>query len=505
MHRLLKRQIKKTLGLDNVATEGLDSLLNLISEYYNESDKQRVLLENALVVNSSELTESNEQLHYLAFYDSLTGLTNRKLFEKELDLTLRQVRRKKRNIALLFLDLDSFKTVNDSLGHDVGDALLKEVGVIISSRIRDCDTLARWGGDEFILLLDELSKLDDCVIIVEDIQKAFSKPIKILEHELNISFSIGINLYEDGQDNAQMIKNADMAMYQAKQAGRDQYSFYTSELGKKVISDIKLNTDLQSAIKNKEFVVVYQPQIDIVSGKIVGCEALIRWQHPTKGFLSPYAFISFAEEKGYIYEIGRQVLEQACIDMKLWINSGATIKTMAVNLSVKQIHDNNFIEVVRETLIKTDLEAKYLEFEITETMLMHEYEHAFKVLDELRSMGVTISIDDFGTGYSSLAYIKKLPIHKIKIDKSFIDEIEHDENDIEITKAIIALSHSLGLSVLAEGVENKFQLEILKTLKCDKYQGYLYSRPVREKEFKELLEAQIAVVFDTKTQGDYII
>lgn len=505
MHRLLKRQIKKTLGLKHEIIEGLESFFNLIDEQYNENDKERILLENALIVNSGELTESNEQLHYLAFYDSLTGLTNRKLFEKELDLTLRQVRRKRRNIALLFLDLDNFKNVNDTLGHDVGDALLKEVGVIVESRIRECDTLARWGGDEFILLLDELTSLEDCTIIVEDIQKAFSMPIRILKHELKISFSIGINFYEDGQDSAQMIKNADMAMYTAKEAGRNQYSFYTSEIGKKVISDIKLDTDLQNAIKNKEFVLMYQPQIDILTQSIVGCEALIRWQHPTDGLISPYEFIAFAEEKGYIYEIGRQVLEQACIDMKSWISSGATIQTMAVNLSVKQIRDNKFLEVVKETLLQSDLKAKYLEFEITETMLMHEYEHAYRVLDELRSIGITISIDDFGTGYSSLAYLKKLPIHKIKIDKSFIDEIEHDENDIEITKAIIALSHSLGLDVLAEGVENKSQLEILKKLKCDKYQGYFYSKPVRAKELKRLLEVQKTVVIDTKTQGDYII
>ena len=487
MHRLLKRQIKKTVGENYAKDTKSQQFLDLVSDYYTEVDKEKSLLENALVVNSEELTQLNEKLQGMAFYDALTGLTNRKLFEQELQLTIKRLNRHKRNIAVLFFDLDNFKTINDTLGHDVGDELLKQFGTIVNSRIREGDILARWGGDEFVLLLDELTNLDDCTIIIKDIQKAFINPIKILEHKVKISFSIGINLYEDGQNSAQMIKNADMAMYLAKQAGRNQYAFYSSEVGEQAIVELKLNTELENAVKNREFVVFYQPQIDIKSGEIVGAEALVRWEHPTDGLVAPDKFIPLAEEKGYIIEIGKQVLEQACLDMNQWLKSGYSIENISVNLSVRQIHDKDFIQTVKDIIAKSKLDANYLELEITETMVMKEYEHSFKILDELRSLGITISIDDFGTGYSSLAYLKKLPIHKIKIDKSFIDEIEHDENDVEITKAIIAMSHSLGLEVLAEGVEKESQLKILKKLNCERYQGYYFSKPVPAEEFQKLL------------------
>lgn len=490
MHRLLQRQIKKILGNDYLEDKKLEPFFNLVSDYYIEKDKERNLLENALEVNSLELTDSNVLLQKMAFHDNLTGLSNRKLFEKELELTLKSMRRHQRNIALLFFDLDDFKAINDSYGHTVGDATLVEASTTISGCIRECDILARWGGDEFVLLLDELTNVDDCLIIIQNIQKAFKKPLTILNHEISLSFSIGVNIYESGQKMLDMIKNADMAMYKAKESGKNAYAFYTSEIGEKVISDIKLNTELLSAIENNEFKVLYQPQIDILSGDIIGAEALVRWIHPTKGTISPYKFIPLAEEKGYILEIGQIVLEQSCKDMKRWIDKRYGIKSIAVNLSVKQIRDKNFITSVKSVLNQTGLNAKYLEFEVTETMIMKEYEHAFDILETLRNLGITLSIDDFGTGYSSLAYLKRLPIDKIKIDKSFIDEISDNENDIEIIKAIIAMSHSLGLKVLAEGVESKLQLEKLKKLNCEDYQGYYFSKPIAVEEFEKMLHEQ---------------
>ena len=473
MHRLLRRQIKKTLGDENIKNSELEDFFNLISNYYDERDKERTLFENALVVNSRELTKSNEQLQNMAFHDALTGLTNRKLFEKELDRTIKQATRSSKKFALLFLDLDDFKTVNDSLGHDIGDELLIRVGQIIQSHIRESDVLARWGGDEFVLLLDELRSLEDCVIIID--------------YDLKTSFSIGINIYEDGQDVKEMIKNADMAMYLAKQAGKNQYSFYTSEIGEKVVSDLKLNEELIEAIEKHQFEVYYQPQIDIKSAKIIGAEALVRWNHPTKGVLYPQSFIGFCEARGYIIDIGIQVIEQGIRDIKKWLTEGYDIQSIAINLSVRQLKAKDFLPTLKKILQISGISTKYLEFEITETMLMEDYEYSFKVLDELSSLGIKISIDDFGTGYSSLSYLKILPIDKIKIDKSFIDEIEYDENDVEITKAIIAMSHSLNLEVLAEGVENHFQLDTLKKLGCDKYQGYHCSRPIQMLEFQKLL------------------
>ncbi|MDF1880955.1 bifunctional diguanylate cyclase/phosphodiesterase [Sulfurimonas sp. MAG313] len=490
MHRLLKRQIKKILGEAYLSDMKFQNFFQLISDFYDEKDKERRLLENALEINSLEVNEANDKLQKMAFYDSLTGLTNRKLFEEELKLTLNQLQRNKRNIALLFFDLDNFKTVNDTLGHDIGDSLLIKIGGMIQKRIRSCDTLARWGGDEFVLLLDELHQIEDCSLIVENIQKAFKYPIKVKGHELQVSFSIGINVYEEGQSSSEMIKNADMAMYKAKENGKNSYAFYTSEIGKKVLSSVKMNTALLKAIENHEFIVMYQPQIEISTGKIVGAEALVRWMHPEDGLIAPNDFIPISEEKGHIIEIGKQVLEQACYDMKEWVTKGYGLKTMAVNLSVKQIRQKEFIEMVKDILVKTKLDSSYLEFEVTETIVMKEYEHTFHTLDTLRDLGITLSIDDFGTGYSSLSYLKKLPIDKIKIDKSFIDDISDDENDVAITKAIIAMSHSLGLNVLAEGVEEESQLKILKELKCEKYQGYYFSRPVPADEFEALLKEQ---------------
>ncbi|PHR53941.1 MAG: GGDEF domain-containing protein [Arcobacter sp.] len=488
MHRLLKRQIKKVLGIESFDDTRLLPFFKLISDYYDEKDKERKLLENALDVNSLELNEANSQLKKMAFYDTLTGLTNRKLFEEELKLTLKQVKRHKRNIALLFFDLDDFKIVNDTLGHDIGDELLIKVGKIIEGCIRSCDTLARWGGDEFVLLLDDLTHSGDCTVVINDIQRAFEQPIHLDEHQLQVSFSIGINIYEEGQDAAEMIKNADMAMYLAKEGGKNNYAFYTSKIGRQVLLNAKLDMSLRKAIENKEFFVLYQPQINISTGCIVGAEALLRWDNPNEGVVSPLDFIPIAEEKGHIIDIGKYVLEEACKDMKSWLDKGYPLNNISVNLSVKEIRQESFIQGVKDILKSTGLDASYLEFEVTETIIMKEAEYAFKTLNKLRTLGITLSIDDFGTGYSSLAYLKKLPINKIKIDKSFIDDIARNESDVEITKAIIAMSHSLRLNVLAEGVETAAQLQVLKELNCEKYQGYYFSKPISADQFQVLLE-----------------
>jgi diguanylate cyclase (GGDEF)-like protein len=491
MHRLLRRQIKKVLGEASIDDERLKDFFELVSAYYDEKDQERKLLENALDVNSAELNEANYQLRNMAYYDALTGLTNRKLFEEELKLTLKQLDRNPRNIALLFFDLDNFKTINDTLGHDMGDKLLVEVSNTLKQLTRSGDTLARWGGDEFVLLLDGITHVDDAALVSEEIQKAFNQPLIIDGHEMQVSFSIGINVHTPGQSASQNIKNADMAMYLAKERGKNAYAFYTPEMGEQAFSHMKLSASLVRAIERHEFKVLYQPQVHILTGQIIGAEALVRWEHPDEGVITPDQFIPIAEEKGHIIEIGRLVLEEACRDMKRWSDAGYGLSSIAVNLSGKQIRHKGFIDTVTSALKTTGLDPSYLEFEVTETLIMKEYEFAVDTLDVLRSLGITLSIDDFGTGYSSLAHLKKLPIDKIKIDKSFIDDITHDENDVEIAKAIIAMSHSLGLKVLAEGVETEAQLQILKKLKCEKYQGYYLSKPIPADQFEALLKASV--------------
>lgn len=436
----------------------------------------------------SSIKHSQERLDYLAYHDPLTSLPNRLLLNDRIDHALQHAHRENGKIALFFIDLDRFKNVNDSLGHPVGDQLLKKVASRIKSMIREGDTLARLGGDEFVILLEDISSTKDLAILAKKVIEIFVDPFFIIGHELQLTISLGISLYpRDGLDSATLIKNADAAMYRAKEVGRNNYQFYTSALTSVVFERLILESALRQALKNNELILHYQPQYSLTTKKLIGAETLIRWQHPQMGLVYPEKFIPLAEETGLIYSIGEWVLQSACAQMQQWLRDGLPIETIAVNVSAYQCQRREFIDTVKTALQLSQLAPKHLELEITESILMQQIEKGADILDELKRLGIRIGIDDFGTGYSSLSYLRQLPIHKLKIDKSFINDITQDGNDAAITCAVIALGHSLQLTVLAEGVETQNQLDFLIRQGCHEAQGYLYSIPVPCDKFRQLI------------------
>jgi len=431
---------------------------------------------------------SEGRLDYLAYHDPLTALPNRLLLNDRIEHALQRAHREKRQIAVFFLDLDRFKNVNDSLGHPVGDRLLKEVALRIKSMIRNEDTLARLGGDEFIILLEDVTNTQHLVNLADKLIKAFLNTFLVKGHELQLTMSLGISLYpKDGKDSATLIKNADAAMYQAKAEGRNNYQFYTAALTSIVFERLLLENALRQALKNNELILHYQPQYSLISGKMISAEALIRWQHPERGLLYPDKFIPLAEETGLIISIGEWVLHTACAQMKQWQQENLAIEYIAVNVSRHQCQRSEFVDTVKKALQASEIDPRYLELEITESIIMQQLERGINILDELKVLGVSIGIDDFGTGYSSLSYLKQLPVHKLKIDRSFISDVTENKDDAAITQAIIALAQSLQLTVLAEGVETEEQLAFLKQQGCHEAQGYLYSIPVSAEQFRQLL------------------
>ncbi len=418
-------------------------------------------------------------LQHQASHDRLTGLPNRMLFDERLSLALAHTHRYGEILAVVFLDLDNFKTINDTLGHAVGDRLLQ----IVAERLRGClrpeDVLARWGGDEFTLLLSPIGNAEDTAKIATKILDTLNAPLKLEGQELHIKASLGIALAPyDGEDAETLLKNADAAMYRAKQQGRNNYQLYTSAIGTKAQERLVLENNLYKALERQEFRLHYQPQIDLRTGEIVGMEALIRWQNQESGFISPSLFIPLAEEMGLINAIGEWVLWTACAQNRTWQSLGLPPIRMAVNLSALQFQQKNLVNIIAQVLESTKLEARYLELEITESIAMHDIPVTISVLRTLRSMGIQIAVDDFGTGYSSLSSLKHFPLDKLKIDQSFVRELVTDSFDAAIVKALIALGHGLKLNVIAEGVETQEQLAFLRSVKCDGMQGYLLSRPL---------------------------
>ncbi len=433
----------------------------------------------AVFTDITEIKQSQSELSFLAHHDTLTSLPNRFFFNQKLEEALNHAKRINSKLAILFIDLDRFKNINDSFGHTAGDHLLIHLAEGLKNTIRQDDTVARISGDEFIILFEDVKSTETIVGAVEKIMDVFSSAFTIEDHSIHITASIGISLFPlDGTNATDLVRNADAAMYRAKDEGRNTYQFYTRELTTKAFERVIMETELREALVKKEFHLHYQPQIDLHTKRLIGLEVLLRWHHPRLESVSPDQFIPLAEDSGLINPIGEWVLQEACQQAKTWMDQGYSFGRIAVNISGVQVNKGQLIDIVNKTLLETGLPATSLELEVTESIIMKQAEHAIIQLSELRELGILLSIDDFGTGYSSLSYLKQLPIHKLKIDRSFVCDILEDSDDRAIINAIIAMGKSLGLAVIAEGVENIEQEQYLLSSGCSEAQGFHYSKPV---------------------------
>ncbi len=440
-------------------------------------------------IDITEKKLAEEKIKHLAFYDSLTQLPNRCLLQERLKYSIEMARRENKPLALLMLDLDRFKAVNDSLGHMAGDELLQQVAARMTSRLRTVDMVSRLGGDEFIVLLDDIAHPDDAARVAEEIISDLSKSFNLSQSDdVRIGASIGISLYpQHGSNPETLLDHADAALYQAKDQGRGCFSYFSETLTRAAQERIALEIRLRRAIEQQELRMFYQPQIDINSGRIIGAEAFVYWQDPMDGLIPPLGFIPIAEESHLIVEIGEWVLRETCKQAKLWLDSGLLSITMGVNVSPHQFRRSDISALVAQVLAETGFPAGQLELEITESGLMEHHDLAMDILNNLRRQGIRLAIDDFGIGYSSLSRLKYFPIDVLKIDKSFIEKIPYNKDDKEIATTIIAMGHNLGFKVLAEGVETSEQLNFLREKGCDAYQGYIKNRPLSAQIFSELL------------------
>jgi len=432
----------------------------------------------------TQLREHRERLYHLVHHDALTNLPNRMLLQDRLSRMMMKAKRNNTYIAILFLDLDRFKNINETLGHDVGDQLLLEVSKRLENCVRKSDTVARLGGDEFAILLDDMRDIKFVAVVARKIQQALSKPIIIKEYELYATCSIGISLFpDDSEDENVLLRCADTALYRAKEAGKNNYQYYTSDMNTRAFEFLLLEAGLRKALDNDELVVFYQPLISLENNKLIGMEALLRWKHPEKGMISPGDFIPLAEETGLIEPIGEWVLRAACTQNKKWQDAGYPPVKVSVNMSARQFSKKNITEQIGGILQETGLSPEYLGIEITESVIMQDVQSTIAKLKQMQKMGISLSIDDFGTGYSSLSYLKLFPIDDLKIDRSFVFNITSDSTDAAIAASVILLAHSMNLKVVAEGVETEEQLEVLRQQGCDYVQGFLFSRPIAAEEF----------------------
>ncbi len=444
----------------------------------------------AVVQDISQRKDYELRLKHLATHDTLTGLPNRNLLHDRLRHAMESANRLGQQLGILFLDLNRFKMVNDSLGHDQGDVLLRILAQRFRTALRPGDTCARLGGDEFVMILEGISSIETIATVADQLLNIIEQPVRLDGHEVSVSTSIGISVYpKDGNDVATLLKNADTAMYEAKELGSGTFRFYSPEMNVKVLERLLTENSLRRALEKGEFEVLYQPRVSIATRQIVGIEALVRWNHPEKGLISPVDFIPLAEEIGLIEAIGTGVLKAACQQNRAWQMAGLPAVKIAVNVSPRQLSSSSLPAIIAETLAETGLDARWLELEITETGLMQNLESAHATLETIRQTGVCISIDDFGTGYSSLSYLKRLPIDTLKIDKSFIQDIPHDNDDASIVTATIAMAQNMNLKVVAEGVVSEQQLRFLANHQCEEMQGYLFSRPLPADELEALLKS----------------
>ncbi|MEO8037512.1 MAG: EAL domain-containing protein [Betaproteobacteria bacterium] len=437
----------------------------------------------------TERRRADERIRRLAHYDELTGLANRNLFNYHLSRTLSHAERYGRQFSVLFIDLDRFKNINDTLGHDVGDAVLRVIGRRLSETMRAADIVARLGGDEFVVIAEEVSPDEGTAEIARKLLARIEQPVPAQGQEFILTASVGISTFPtDGRDMQTLIKHADIAMYRAKDRGKNTFEFYSSHLNADNVERLSLESDLKRAmVEMDQFVLHYQPKVAVADGRIVGVEALVRWASPDRGLVPPYKFISLAEETGLIGAIGEWVLNTASHQALAWRNAGLPAVRMAMNISARQLHSDELVEQARRVLADTGLDPGTLELEITETAMMQNVEQMSARLTRLKALGLHIAIDDFGTGYSSLSNLRRLPIDSLKVDRSFVMDVPGDPDDATITRAIIALAHSLRLEVVAEGVETVAQLSFLRDLHCDQIQGYIFSKPVSAADLEDLL------------------
>lgn len=479
-----------------------------IVEYYENSiqtksgEERTIAWHNALLRDSSgkitgtfssgeditKIQESERELERMTHYDALTNLPNRLLLNARLDHSIQRAQREKTKIVVLYVDIDNFKDINESYGYGIGDLIIRQVALKMSTLIRHEDTMSRIGGDEFVILLEEIQDISECERILQEIMSLFHKSIETPAGALKLSVSIGVTFYpDDGESGEILLKNADIALRRAKETGESNYCFFTQEMSIRLLERVLMARELRRAIEEKEFIVYYQPQVDLLTGAVIGAEALVRWQHPTLGIVSPDVFIPLAESNNLIIPIGEEVLAQSCRAVKRWKELGLFPGRISVNVSGKQFERPDVVETISSIIIESGLDLQYVELEITESVLMSDPKILGEKLITLKSLGIEVAIDDFGTGYSSLSYLKAFPIDKLKIDQSFVRELPFSDRDGAIVKAIIAMADALGFKTIAEGIEEKAQADFLKEFGCLQGQGYFYARPLDEKVFEAFL------------------
>ncbi len=488
LRRLLREQGDGTVVLRCYRKDG--------TPFWNElsvspvKDGDRVTHTVSILKDVTDRMRQEEELLKSAHHDTLTGLANRTLLNDRLGQAIAVAQRHERRVGILFIDIDNFKLINDSLGHEVGDILLKETARRLSDCLRDGDTVARIGGDEFVLLLADMEHEDNVAFIADRVLSAMVMPFAHSSGELYLSASVGASFFpRDGRDSATLLKHADIAMYRAKEHGRNNFQVFTAEMQSRIDQRLTLETHLRKALERGEFVLYYQPQVSLESGRIVGSEALIRWPHARMGLVSPAQFIPLAEETGLIVPIGEWVLDTACAQIRAWQDAGLPPLGVAVNLSARQFRQNNLVQIIDQCLRRHQVDSAHLELEMTESMVMQDPDQTILILRQLKELGASISLDDFGTGYSSLSHLRRFPIDVLKVDQSFVRDVTTNKDDAAIAASIIALAHSLQLSVIAEGVETQAQLHYLDGQRCDVVQGYYFSRPVPAEEFAAMLAA----------------